>query len=147
MDAVETIDLDRAVEAAEVEGHVPDVAYAETVSGLAKYVRAKLMPATLAARIVDDAAAITGGRNIGAVYFASEGEDENAVVDADARVTGVDAAAELIRPSSLSRQEAGRAAEGAQWDDREEVLEILSRLRAAEARSGRIRVRTAARST
>ena len=48
----------RAVEAAEVEGHVPDVAYAETVSGLAKYVRAKLMPATLAARIVDEIVAL-----------------------------------------------------------------------------------------
>lgn len=42
----------RAVEAGEVEGHVPEVAYAETVSGLAKYVRAELLPAELALEIL-----------------------------------------------------------------------------------------------
>lgn len=43
----------RAVEAGDVEGHVPDVAYAETVSGLAKYVRARLVAPELAAQIVE----------------------------------------------------------------------------------------------
>ena len=44
----------RAVEAGEIEGHVPDVAYAETVGGLAKYVRARLVAPKIAAQIVDD---------------------------------------------------------------------------------------------
>jgi predicted nucleic acid-binding protein len=43
----------RAVEAGDVEGHVPDVAYAETVSGLAKYVRSDLLPSKLAAEILE----------------------------------------------------------------------------------------------
>jgi len=42
-----------AVEAGDVEGHVPDVAYAETVSGLAKYVRSDLLPPGLAAEILE----------------------------------------------------------------------------------------------
>lgn len=43
----------RAVESGDVEGHVPDVAYAETVSGLTKYVRSDLLPATLAGEILE----------------------------------------------------------------------------------------------
>lgn len=44
----------RAVEAGDVEGHVPDVAYAETVSGLAKYIRARLVAPKVAAQIVEE---------------------------------------------------------------------------------------------
>ena len=44
----------RAVEAGDVEGHVPDVAYAETVSGLAKYVRSDLLPAKVAGEILEE---------------------------------------------------------------------------------------------
>ena len=43
----------RAVEAGDFEGHVPDVAYAETVSALAKYVRARLVSPKVATQIVD----------------------------------------------------------------------------------------------
>jgi predicted nucleic acid-binding protein len=42
-----------AVEAGDVEGHVPDIAYAETVNGLARYVRSELLPPKLAAEIVE----------------------------------------------------------------------------------------------
>ena len=45
----------RAVESGEVEGHVPELAYAEIVSGLVKYVRAKLVAPVLAAEILDGA--------------------------------------------------------------------------------------------
>ena len=44
----------RAVEAGDIEGHVPDVAYAETVSALAKYVRARLVAPKVAAQIVEE---------------------------------------------------------------------------------------------
>lgn len=43
----------RAVEAGDVEGHVPDLAYAEIVSGLSLYVRSDLLSPKLAAEIVD----------------------------------------------------------------------------------------------
>jgi predicted nucleic acid-binding protein len=43
----------RAVEAGDVEGHVPEVAYAETVSGLAKYVRTGLLEPKLASEILE----------------------------------------------------------------------------------------------
>jgi len=43
----------RLVEAGDVEGHVPDLAYAETVSGLVKYIRADLLVRELAAEILD----------------------------------------------------------------------------------------------
>lgn len=43
----------RAVEAGDIEGHVPDVAYAETVSALAKYVRARLVAPKVSAQIVE----------------------------------------------------------------------------------------------
>ena len=42
----------RAVEAGDIEGHAPDIAYAETVSALAKYVRADLVEPTLAAEML-----------------------------------------------------------------------------------------------
>jgi predicted nucleic acid-binding protein len=42
----------RAVEAGAVEGHAPDIAYAETVSGLTKYVRADLIEPKLAAAML-----------------------------------------------------------------------------------------------
>ena len=41
-----------AVEAGDVEGHTPDIAYAETVSALAKYVRADLVEPKLAAEML-----------------------------------------------------------------------------------------------
>ena len=44
----------RAIEAGDVEGHVPDVAYAETVSGLTKYVRSNLLPARVAGEILEE---------------------------------------------------------------------------------------------
>jgi len=44
----------RLVEAGDVEGHVPDVAYAETVSGLAKYIRADPLDRGLAAEILEE---------------------------------------------------------------------------------------------
>ena len=44
----------RAVEAGDVEGHVPDVAYAETVSGLMKYVRSDLLSANVAGEILEE---------------------------------------------------------------------------------------------
>jgi predicted nucleic acid-binding protein len=42
----------RAVEVGAVEGHAPDIAYAETVSGLTKYVRANLVEPKLAAAML-----------------------------------------------------------------------------------------------
>jgi predicted nucleic acid-binding protein len=45
----------RAVEAGDVEAHTPELAYAEIVSGLLKYVRAKLVAPELAAEIVKGA--------------------------------------------------------------------------------------------
>jgi predicted nucleic acid-binding protein len=43
----------RSVEAGEVDAHVPELAYAEIVSGLLKYVRANLVAPTLAAEILE----------------------------------------------------------------------------------------------
>ena len=43
----------RAVEAGDAEGHVPDLAYAETVSALAKYVRSDLLSAKVAGEILE----------------------------------------------------------------------------------------------
>jgi predicted nucleic acid-binding protein len=42
----------RAVEAGAVEGHVPDIAYAETVNGLTTYVRADLVEPEVAAALL-----------------------------------------------------------------------------------------------
>ena len=42
----------RAVEAGDVDGHIPDVAYAETVSALTKYVRADLVEPKVAAEML-----------------------------------------------------------------------------------------------
>ena len=44
----------RAVEAGDVEGHVPDIAYAETASVLTKYVRSDLLPAKVAGEILEE---------------------------------------------------------------------------------------------
>lgn len=43
----------RAVEVGDIEGHVPEVAYAEIVSGLAKYIRARLVAPKLATQILE----------------------------------------------------------------------------------------------
>ena len=42
----------RSIEAGDIEGHVPEIAYAETVSGLARYVRAQQLEPVVASDIL-----------------------------------------------------------------------------------------------